>query len=98
MAEPDGPAREGEPTGLRRVAPWLAFAGLAILLWLYVASVLLAPWWGVGVLVVLWVLLLALTVRWARTHPLATLVVPVLGVALWVGVISAGEAWFGWTA
>ena len=41
-------------TGWARPAPWIAFAGLAVLLWLYLASLLLAPWWGVAVLLVCW--------------------------------------------
>ena len=85
-------------TGWARPAPWIAFAGLAVLLWLYLATLLLAPWWGVAVLLVCWAGLFGLTVRWSRTAPLRTLLVPVLGVAIWVGVVTGGEAWFGWTA
>ena len=69
---------------LRRSGPWIGIAGMVCLLWLYVASLLFAPWWAVAGLTLVWVGLLALALRWFSRRPYATLLLPVLGLALWL--------------
>ena len=67
-------------------------------LFLYVASGLAAPGWAVLALVVVWVLLgwTAFLVhrRWGALSAL----VPLLAVALWAGLMTAGDHFLGWTA
>ena len=70
---------------LRQSGPWISVAGLVCLLWLYLASLLFAPWWAVVGLTLVWLALLATALRWFSRRPYATLLLPVLGFALWLG-------------
>jgi hypothetical protein len=80
-----------------KVIGWLGLvAHLALLFW-YVASGLVAPGWAVLMLLLIWVALVVLAIRWRRRRPLLVPLVPVAGFVIWIGVISAGEAWLGWT-
>ncbi|HEX5540580.1 MAG TPA: hypothetical protein VFX60_03300 [Micromonospora sp.] len=81
-----------------RVVGWLGLAGHAFLFFWYVASGLLAPMWAVIGLLVVWMALLAAASRLLRTRPALVPLVPAAAFLLWVAVISAGEAWLGWTA
>jgi hypothetical protein len=83
---------------LRRSGPWIGMAGLVCVLWLYGASALVAPLWAVAVLVALWLVQFALACRWFGRRPYAVLAMPVVALVVWLAVIFAGEALFGWTA
>jgi hypothetical protein len=83
---------------LRRAAPWIGIAGLVVVLWFYGFISLVAPWWMVPVMLVVWVGLLVLSLGWFRRHPYIVLTMPVVAVAIWVAVVSAGAHWLGWTA
>ncbi len=83
---------------LRRSGPWIGMAGLVCVLWLYGASALVAPLWAVAVLVALWLVQFVLACRWFSRRPYAVLAMPVVALVVWVAVIFAGEALFGWTA
>ena len=81
---------------LERSGPWIGVAGLFVMLWLVVSTVLYAPWWGV----VLHLLVLAwfarLLSRWARTDPARSAVVPVLALLAWGAVNAVGVLALGW--
>ncbi|GEM_PF-955493 len=80
------------------VAWWIGLAGhLAMLVW-YAASGLVAPPWAVIGLLVIWAALLLVGLRLRTTRPVWMLLIPVLDVAIWFGVVSAGDAFLGWTA
>ncbi|HEX5086410.1 MAG TPA: hypothetical protein VFV89_01295 [Nocardioides sp.] len=83
-----------------KASPWpfLAMIGMAGCFFLYAVSGLLAPWYAVVLLMVIWVLLFLAATRWWTPHPARTLVLPVIALALWFVVLTAGEALFGWTA
>ncbi len=83
---------------LRQVAGWIGLAGLVPLLYLYAVSGLVAPMWAVGCLVVLWAGFLVVALRQRRRRPLVVLALPVVGLAVWFGVVSLGEVLLGWTA
>ena len=82
-----------------RVVGWIGLvAHLATLIW-YAASGLLAPLWAVVLLLVIWAGLLAVAIWLLRSErPALTILVPLASTAIWFGVLSAGEAWLGWTA
>jgi hypothetical protein len=82
---------------LSRSGPWIGVGGLACLLWLVIASALFAPWWGVGLLLLVWLAAVALAIGWARPHPAWVAGVPLLGLAAWVGLVAVGVAWWGWS-
>lgn len=75
-----------------------AILQLVVLVPFTVASGLLAPLWAVVALYALWLVATTVLVHTARRRPLAAPLVPIgNALLLWV-VISAGEAWLGWTA
>lgn len=49
-------------------------------------------------LLLLWVVQFALACRWFSRRPYAVLAMPVVALALWLGVLLAGHALLGWTA
>lgn len=75
---------------LDRSGPWVAVVGLFMVLWCTVSTALFAPWWGTAMAFALLVPQVRLVAKWARPHPRRTMIVPVVGLALWVGL-----AWFG---
>lgn len=81
---------------LRRSGPWIAVGGMAVLLWLFVASLLFAPWGAVVGFVVLWLVLALVTSRTIRVRPASSPWVPAAGFVLWVALSLAGGAWLGW--
>ncbi|MFA9445912.1 hypothetical protein [Egicoccus sp. AB-alg6-2] len=62
------------------------------------SSGLVAPLWAVLVLGVVWIAAVVILVRLARTRPLLTPLVPLANAAVWLGVLTFGEAVLGWTA
>jgi len=39
-----------------------------------------------------------LVLGWARIHPVASGLAPLLGVLGWLALVYAGDTWWGWTA
>jgi len=77
---------------------WLGLAGHLVALVWYAASGLVAPPWAVVGLLVIWAVLLVVGLRLRTRRPAWMLLIPVVDVAVWVGVISAGERFLHWTA
>jgi hypothetical protein len=84
----------------RRISPWgfVGVAGMVAMFFPYAASGLVAPYWAVGVLLVVWLVLTVVTCRWFMPHPRRTLVMPVFAFVVWIGTITAGGAFLDWTA
>ena len=84
----------------RRVSPWgfVGVAGMVAVFFLYAASGLVAPYWAVGVLLVVWLVLMVVTCRWFMPYPKRTLVMPVVALAVWIGAVTAGGAFLDWSA
>lgn len=78
--------------------PFVGMAGMACTFFLNAASGLFAPWWGVALLLFIWLVLLLIGFRWWTAHPVRVAVLPVVSTLLWFGVATAGGAWWGWTA
>ena len=87
-------------TRLQKASPWpfVGMIGIAAVLFLYGVSGLVAPWWGVLVLFLMWIGLFVLATRWWTRHPRWVAVLPLAALAIWFAVVSAGGAWLGWTA
>jgi hypothetical protein len=52
----------------------------------------------IPVMLVAWAVMLAIALRNFDRHPMLVLGMPVIALAVWVAVVSAGGALFGWTA
>jgi hypothetical protein len=84
----------------RTASPWpfVAMIGMAGCFFLYAASGLLAPWYGVVLLLLVWVVLFVVATRWWTPHPKRTLLLPPVALVIWFAVLILGEAVFDWTA
>ena len=90
----DRPSRGRAGFAVAAVLGWLAMVPVGFF---YAASGLLVPG---PYLVGLWAVYVALLVAaflLTRRRSLLVLVPPVVGALLWWAVVSAGEAWLGWT-
>lgn len=88
----------------RRSAPgwWLGVAGIivhcTVIAFLFLASGLVAPLYGLLALFVIWVALLLLGIRWLRgRNPSLAFGIPFLAVGAWLGVLTFGDYVLGWT-
>ena len=84
-------------TVVRYVLGGLALAAMLVLAPFFIASGLMAPGWAVIVFVVIWLVLFALGCLWIRRKPLWVIPLPFVAAAIWLGGMSAGGAWLGWT-
>ncbi|WP_248581212.1 hypothetical protein [Nocardioides sp. InS609-2] len=78
--------------------PFIGMIGMAAAFFLYAASGLVAPWWAVTLLMVLWCVLFVVATRWWTPHPQRVVALPIVAVAVWFVVLNAGARWLGWTA
>ncbi len=85
------PPREISP------APFVGMALMAGVFFLYGASALVAPWWAVTLLMLVWVALLVLCLDWWTRHPTWLTWVAIGATLLWFAVLVAGGAWLGWS-
>ena len=92
-------ARRRHP-GPNATSPWpfIGVGGLACAFFLYAASGLLAPWWVVVVLLVIWVFLLVLALAWFTRHPMRVFGIAVFAVVFWFVTMVAGGVFLDWSA
>ena len=83
---------------LRRSGPWFGLAGMVVALWFYGFVGLVAPWWVVPLMLLLWGAMLAVLLRSWAPRPLLALAMPFIAFGAWFGIVVAGGAWWGWTA
>lgn len=83
---------------VRYVLAAVAIVALLVQAPFYFAAGLAAPGWAVVLLILVWVTLVALGFAWFRRRPWWVVPLPFLAAAIWFGVMSAGEAFLGWTA
>ena len=83
---------------LSKVSPWgfVGLGGMACALFLDLGTANIAPWWGTTLLVVLWLFLLAVAMRWFVPHPTRVPWLPLLAFAVWLSTIVLGTRHLGW--
>lgn len=64
----------------------------------YLFSGLMVPVPWVAGLWIIWLIGLALLVRWRNEHPLRVLAGPFVAMAFWFLVLWVGDTFLGWTA
>ena len=72
-------------------APFAGMIGLACVLFLDLAAVLVLPWWAVALLVVAWIPMLVVACLWWTPHPSRLPWVAGFGALLWVAVAIGGN-------
>ncbi len=75
---------------------FIGMAGLAMMLFLILASGSVLPWWVIAVLILVWVAALVRASRWFLTRPRRVLATPVVVLAIWLVVLMGGAFAFGW--
>jgi hypothetical protein len=98
MTSDAGPATTGAGRILSYVGGWLAIVAMLVLAPFFLASGLMAPLWGVIIIMAIWVGLLVLgIVLLVKRRPLWVLPIPVLALGLWWLIMSLGGYFLGWT-
>ncbi len=75
---------------------FIGMAGLAMMLFLILASSSVLPWWVVGVLILVWVAALVRSSRWFMTRPRWVLATPAVVLVIWLVTLMGGAIAFGW--
>ena len=90
---------DDRPANARPVlGSFIGMSGMACVLFLVLASGLVAPAWAVAVLAVVWLVLFVLGVRWFMHHPWRVAALPVVMLVIWFGGVMAGAAFLDWNA
>jgi hypothetical protein len=91
--------RHGQPVR-PVVSPWpfVGMVGMAATFFPYAASGLVAPPYGVVVLMVVWVVFLVVACRWWTRHPRLVPVVPLVAIAVLFAAVWFGGAFLDWSA
>ena len=91
------PVSDG-PRGDVSFTPFLGMILIVSSFFLYAASGLIAPWWGVVAMVAVWlVLFVACCASWS-TNPRRLVWIGALSYPLWFGLIVTGALVFDWSA
>ena len=80
---------------LDRSGPWIGVTCVVIMLWLTFATLIFAPWWGVLIYLIPWVISVRFVAKWARTKPKQAAYVPLGGFAAWLLVSAVGAQFWG---
>jgi hypothetical protein len=83
---------------LRQSGGFIGIGGIAVMAFLYFASGLVAPWWAVVLLVMIWFVHLVLGCAWFMKHPMRVLVLPLSLAVIWFSSIALGAWLLDWTA
>lgn len=81
---------------LHRSGPWIGVTGVVVMLWMTIATVVFAPWWGVLLYVIAWLTSVVVVAKLARSRPKEAMYVPVAGLLTWFAISTAGALWWGW--
>ena len=92
------PTEERPADARHLIGSFIGMSGMACVLFLVLASGLVAPAWAVVVLTLVWVALFVLGVRWFMHHPWRVAVLPVVMAVVWFAGVTAGAVFLDWTA
>ncbi len=90
--EPTRPPRPEKPSP----AGFIGFGGLACVMFLILATALVAPWWVTALFLVLWLVLFVISVRWFLPYPRRLPWLAVVGFLAWFPTIALGTRLLGW--
>lgn len=108
--QPAAPSIAPEPGRARKIDRWAApapdarpyrssfvgMAGMAMMLFIILASEAVLPWYAIAALTLVWVAGLVTGTRWFVSSPGRVLLLPVLMAALWLGTLMGGVTLLGW--
>lgn len=79
-----------------RSGPWIASGGLFVVAWLTLTSAFYASPWALTLLILLVPEAMAVDILARSGRRVQTMVVPLIGAALWFVAVFAGARWLGW--
>ncbi len=81
-----------------KVSPWgfIGMGGMVTVLFLYLGTANVAPWWVTVLLLLFWVVLFAVAMRWFVPRPRAVPWLPALAFVVWFPTIVWGTRSLGW--
>lgn len=68
---------------LRQSGSFIGIAGIAVMAFLYFASIDLVPWWGYALLIITWLAHLVVGCAWFMTRPIGVFLLPFSLAAIW---------------
>ncbi|KRF15503.1 hypothetical protein ASG90_12510 [Nocardioides sp. Soil797] len=77
--------------------PFVGMGGLACAFFLYGASALVAPWWFVALLMLVWVAFLVTGCRWWTPYPKRLPILAVASIVVWFVTLLGGSVLFDWS-
>ena len=77
---------------------FIGMAGLAMMLFIILASGAVLPWYAIAVLTLVWLAALVQGARWFVRSPGKVLLLPLLMLGSWLGTLMLGVSLFGWGA
>lgn len=91
------PVRRHNPNAISP-APFVGMILMAAAFFLYAASGLIAPWWAVVLLLLVWLALLVLSFAWWSTHPRRLPWLAGGAMLFWFLALNAGAVFLDWSA
>jgi hypothetical protein len=81
-----------------KISPWgfVGMGAMACVLFLYLGTAGIAPWWVTALFVVLWLILFAIAARWFAPHPKRVPWLPLIAFLVWFSTILVGTGQLGW--
>lgn len=101
MATPQSPTDRpaDRPADARHLlGSFVGMTGMACVLFLVLASGLVAPWWAVTLMTLVWLVLFVLGTRWFMHHPWRVAALPVVMAVVWFATVMAGAFFLDWNA
>ncbi len=82
----------------QKVPPWgfVGIGAMACVLFLDLWAAATAPWWMTVLLLLLWLVLAAMAVRWFVPHPRRVPWLALVGFLVWFPTILLGTSYLGW--
>ena len=75
---------------------FIGMAGMAMMLFLILASGAVIPWWGIVALTLVWIAALVQGTRWFMTRPGRVVALAVGMLVLWLVVLYGGAVLLDW--
>ena len=75
---------------------FIGMCGMAMMLFIILASGAVLPWYAIAALTVVWLAALVQGARLFLRSPVTVLLLPVLVLGLWLATLMLGVSFFGW--
>ena len=92
------PADDRPSDARHLIGSFIGMIGMACVLFVVLASGLVAPLWAVVLMTVVWLVAFVVATRWFMHHPWRVAVLPVGVLAVWLAAVAAGAAFLDWNA